>query len=77
FEQTLSRNTKVVTAMRLKKTDIISSLRKDMVDKSEETSAEKQSTGPWLFFVSENGYAKRVPLNSFKPSLVGLIGSKV
>ncbi|KAF8098841.1 hypothetical protein N665_0257s0051 [Sinapis alba] len=84
--RTLSRNTKGVTAMRLKNADkmasmdiIPSSLRKDMVEKSEETSAEKQSTGPWLLFVCENGYGKRVPLSSFKPSRlnrVGLIGSK-
>ncbi|CAH8283503.1 unnamed protein product [Eruca vesicaria subsp. sativa] len=86
--RTLSRNTKGVTAMRLKNADkmasmdiIPSSLRKDMIVKSEETetSAEKQSTGPWLLFVCENGYGKRVPLSSFKPSRlnrVGLIGSK-
>ncbi|KAL0716976.1 hypothetical protein Bca4012_066298 [Brassica carinata] len=84
--RTLSRNTKGVTAMRLKNADkmasmdiIPSSLRKDMEVKSEETSAEKQSTGPWLLFVCENGYGKRVPLSSFKPSRlnrVGLIGSK-
>ncbi|KAL0675960.1 hypothetical protein Bca4012_003941 [Brassica carinata] len=84
--RTLSRNTKGVTAMRLKNADkmasmdiIPSSLRKDIEVKSEETSAEKQSTGPWLLFVCENGYGKRVPLSSFKPSRlnrVGLIGSK-
>ncbi|KAJ0249490.1 DNA gyrase subunit A [Hirschfeldia incana] len=84
--RTLSRNTKGVTAMRLKNADkmasmdiIPSSLRKDIQVKSEETSAEKQSTGPWLLFVCENGYGKRVPLSSFKPSRlnrVGLIGSK-
>ncbi|XP_048608873.1 DNA gyrase subunit A, chloroplastic/mitochondrial isoform X1 [Brassica napus] len=85
--RTLSRNTKGVTAMRLKNADkmasmdiIPSSLRKDIEVKSEETSADrKQSTGPWLLFVCENGYGKRVPLSSFKPSRlnrVGLIGSK-
>lgn len=44
------------------------------------TQSRKQSTGPWLLFVCENGYGKRVPLSSFKPSRlnrVGLIGSKV
>ncbi|ESQ48972.1 hypothetical protein EUTSA_v10020005mg [Eutrema salsugineum] len=85
--RTLSRNTKGVTAMRLRKEDkmasmdiIPASLRKDIEEKPEDASTVgKQSTGPWLLFVCENGHGKRVPLSSFKPSRlnrVGLIGSK-
>ncbi|CAH2054162.1 unnamed protein product [Thlaspi arvense] len=86
--RTLSRNTKGVTAMRLRREDkmasmdiIPASLRKDIEEKSEGTStvSGKQSSGPWLLFVCENGFGKRVPLSSFKPSRlnrVGLIGSK-
>uniref|UniRef100_A0A1J3FZQ7 DNA gyrase subunit A, chloroplastic/mitochondrial n=1 Tax=Noccaea caerulescens TaxID=107243 RepID=A0A1J3FZQ7_NOCCA len=85
--RTLSRNTKGMTAMRLRREDkmasmdiIPASLRKDMLEKSEDTSTvENKSTGPWLLFVCENGYGKRVPLSSFKPSRLnraGLIGSK-
>ncbi|AAF19580.1 putative DNA gyrase A subunit [Arabidopsis thaliana] len=85
--RTLSRNTKGVTAMRLKNEDKIASmdiipasLRKDMEEKSEDASLVKQSTGPWLLFVCENGYGKRVPLSSFRRSRlnrVGLSGYKV
>ncbi|CAN8259821.1 unnamed protein product [Cochlearia groenlandica] len=84
--RTLSRNTKGVTAMRLKKEDkmasmdiIPASLRKDMEEKSGDVSIVKQSTGPWLLFVCENGHGKRVPLSSFRLARlnrVGLIGSK-
>lgn len=37
-------------------------------------------SGPWLLFVSESGYGKRVPLSSFRQlplNRVGLIGYKV
>ncbi|KFK38460.1 hypothetical protein AALP_AA3G116000 [Arabis alpina] len=85
--RTLSRNTKGVTAMRLKKEDkmasmdiIPASLRKNMEEKSEDASTGKQSTGPWLLFVCENGYGKRVPLSSFRRTRlnrIGLLGSKI
>ncbi|XP_010493689.1 PREDICTED: DNA gyrase subunit A, chloroplastic/mitochondrial-like [Camelina sativa] len=84
--RTLSRNTKGVTAMRLRKEDkmasmdiIPASLRKDMEEKSKDISTVKQTTGPWLLFVCENGYGKRVSLSSFKRSRlnrVGLVGCK-
>ncbi|XP_010558248.1 PREDICTED: DNA gyrase subunit A, chloroplastic/mitochondrial isoform X2 [Tarenaya hassleriana] len=85
--RTLSRNTKGVTAMRLKQGDkmasmdiIPASLRKDMEKKSEDQSSEKScSGGPWLLFVCESGYGKRVPVSSFRMSplyRVGLAGYK-
>lgn len=40
----------------------------------------KGMSGPWLLFVSESGFGKRVPLSSFRLSplnRVGLIGYKV
>jgi hypothetical protein len=40
----------------------------------------KSLNGPWLLFVSESGYGKRVPLSRFHSSRlnrVGLIGYKV
>jgi len=40
----------------------------------------KAPSGPWLLFVSEGGYGKRVPLGSFRTSRlnrVGLVGYKV
>nr|GEU68749.1 DNA gyrase subunit A, chloroplastic/mitochondrial [Tanacetum cinerariifolium] len=39
----------------------------------------KRTDSPWLLFVSENGYGKRVPLSRFHQSplnRVGLIGYK-
>ncbi|XP_040947584.1 DNA gyrase subunit A, chloroplastic/mitochondrial isoform X3 [Gossypium hirsutum] len=78
----LSRNTRGAIAMRLKEgdkmasMDIIPAPRHTDLDKAAEDSI---SYGPWLLFVSENGYGKRVPLSSFKKSplnRVGLIGYK-
>lgn len=42
--------------------------------------SSNKGNGPWLLFVSESGYGKRVPLSSFRLSplnRVGLIGCKV
>ncbi|XP_021296560.1 DNA gyrase subunit A, chloroplastic/mitochondrial isoform X2 [Herrania umbratica] len=83
----LSRNTRGAIAMRLKggdkmaSMDIIPTPRHKDLDKAEEDSMnnDKGGSGPWLLFVSENGYGKRVPLSSFKRSplnRVGLIGYK-
>lgn len=39
-----------------------------------------KGSGPWLLFVSESGYGKRVPLSRFRLlplNRVGLIGYKV
>ncbi|OMP01983.1 hypothetical protein CCACVL1_02953, partial [Corchorus capsularis] len=83
----LSRNTRGAIAMRLKEgdkmasMDIIPAARHKDLDQSEEESAnnEENSSGPWLLFISENGYGKRVPLSSFRQlplNRVGLIGYK-
>ncbi|MBA0814138.1 hypothetical protein Gohar_019985 [Gossypium harknessii] len=61
--------------------DIIPAPRHTDLDKAAEDSIsyDKGGSGPWLLFVSENGYGKRVPLSSFKKSplnRVGLIGYK-
>ncbi|XP_052485736.1 DNA gyrase subunit A, chloroplastic/mitochondrial [Gossypium raimondii] len=83
----LSRNTRGAIAMRLKEgdkmasMDIIPAPRHTDLDKAAEDSIsyDKGGSGPWLLFVSENGYGKRVPLSSFKKSplnRVGLIGYK-
>lgn len=83
----LGRNTRGSVAMRLKGEDkmasmdiIPSSMRKDL-DRVSEThhSNGKGMNGPWLLFVSESGFGKRVPLSSFRLSplnRVGLIGYK-
>ncbi|TYI85793.1 hypothetical protein E1A91_D04G020900v1 [Gossypium mustelinum] len=83
----LSRNTRGAIAMRLKEgdkmasMDIIPAPRHTDLDKAAEDSIsyDKGGSGPWLLFVSENGYGKRVPLSSFKKlplNRVGLIGYK-
>ncbi|KAK8357816.1 hypothetical protein V6Z11_A05G446000 [Gossypium hirsutum] len=83
----LSRNTRGAIAMRLKEgdkmasMDIIPAPRHTDLDKTAEDSIsyDKGGSGPWLLFISENGYGKRVPLSSFKQSplnRVGLIGYK-
>ncbi|XP_022745317.1 DNA gyrase subunit A, chloroplastic/mitochondrial [Durio zibethinus] len=83
----LSRNTRGAIAMRLKEGDKMASMdiipapqHKDL-DKAAEDSvnSDKSGSGPWLLFVSENGYGKRVPLSSFRQlplNRVGLIGYK-
>ncbi|RDX70160.1 DNA gyrase subunit A, chloroplastic/mitochondrial, partial [Mucuna pruriens] len=85
--RTLSRNTRGAPAMRLKEGDRMASV--DIIPAAMwnnlETSStfprsnEKSQNGPWLLFVSENGYGKRVPLSRFRISSlnrVGLIGYK-
>ncbi|GMI73267.1 DNA GYRASE A [Hibiscus trionum] len=83
----LSRNTRGAIAMRLKEGDKMASMdiipvprHKDLNKAAEDSiSNDKGGSGPWLLFVSENGYGKRVPLSSFKRSplnRVGLIGYK-
>lgn len=85
--RTLSRNTRGAPAMRLKKADKMASvdiIPAAMWNNLETTSKfpginAKSQNGPWLLFVSENGYGKRVPLSSFRISSlnrVGLIGYK-
>ncbi|KAF3954811.1 hypothetical protein CMV_019890 [Castanea mollissima] len=73
--------------MRLKQGDMMASMDiipaaklNDMKKVSEaNTSSAKSLNGPWLLFVSESGFGKRVPLSSFRASplnRVGLIGYK-
>ncbi|GLT70723.1 hypothetical protein SLA2020_427830 [Shorea laevis] len=81
------RNTRGAVAMRLKGEDKMASMdiipaaiRKDleMVAEANPRSARRLN-GPWLLFVSESGFGKRVPLSSFRASplnRVGLIGHK-
>ncbi|KAA8544838.1 hypothetical protein F0562_019622 [Nyssa sinensis] len=83
----LGRNTRGSIAMRLKEGDKIASMdiipatmRKELERVSEaHHSHGKGLSSPWLLFVSENGFGKRVPLSSFRMlplNRVGLIGYK-
>ncbi|KAJ4847344.1 hypothetical protein Tsubulata_026787 [Turnera subulata] len=81
----LSRNTRGGVAMRLRNDDkmasvdiIPASLWKNL-EVAEDHENKDKGSGPWLLFVSESGYGKRVPLSRFKLSnlnRVGLIGYK-
>ncbi|GJZ90570.1 kinase RLK-Pelle-WAK family protein [Tanacetum coccineum] len=80
------RNTRGAAAMRLKEgdrmacVDIIPSTKQDGIEiLPDDHHSHKRTDGPWLLFVSENGYGKRVPLSRFRQSplnRVGLIGYK-
>ncbi|KAI7734629.1 hypothetical protein M8C21_018973 [Ambrosia artemisiifolia] len=82
----LGRNTRGSVAMRLKEgdrmacVDIIPAAKQDGIEHVPEPDHKhKHPHGPWLLFVSENGYGKRVPLSRFRQSplnRVGLIGYK-
>ncbi|CAL8118165.1 unnamed protein product [Prunus armeniaca] len=83
----LGRNTRGAVAMRLKEGDKMASvdiipaaMRKDLERVLEAPHIAARSVkGPWLLFVSESGYGKRVPLSRFhssKLNRVGLIGYK-
>ncbi|MED6126323.1 hypothetical protein PIB30_077374, partial [Stylosanthes scabra] len=85
--RTLGRSTRGGLAMRLKNGDRMASvdiipaaLWNDMENSPKfPGSNAKDQKGPWLLFVSESGYGKRVPLSSFRISplnRVGLIGYK-
>lgn len=39
-------------------------------------SRGRGSSGPWLLFISENGYGKRVPVSSFRTSSLNRVGLK-
>ncbi|PON66875.1 DNA gyrase, subunit A [Parasponia andersonii] len=83
--RTQGRNTRGAVAMRLKKGDKMASvdiipaaMHKDFERLSPQSNT-KGVNGPWLLFISESGYGKRVPLSSFRSSplnRVGLIGYK-
>ncbi|CAA0823269.1 Probable DNA gyrase subunit A-chloroplastic/mitochondrial [Striga hermonthica] len=83
----LGRNTRGGIAMRLKpgdkmaSMDVIPASLAKLLHRGSETpqALGKSFAGPWLLFISENGYGKRVPLASFRTSplnRVGLIGYK-
>ncbi|CAA0827412.1 Probable DNA gyrase subunit A-chloroplastic/mitochondrial [Striga hermonthica] len=84
----LGRTTRGGIAMRLKpgdkmaSMDIVPAALGKMLDRGSETPENlgRGLAGPWLLFISENGYGKRVPLASFRTSplkRVGLKGYKV
>lgn len=86
--RSVGRNTRGAVAMRLKQGDRLASmdiisadLQKalGMVVGDSNKNTGKGSTAPWLLFISENGYGKRVSLRSFRQlplNRVGLIGYK-
>lgn len=81
----LGRNTRGSVAMRLKDGDKVASmdiipdaLQKEL-NVTLDVHQKKSMNGPWLLFVSESGYGKRVPVSRFRSSplnRVGLIGYK-
>ncbi|XP_057445460.1 DNA gyrase subunit A, chloroplastic/mitochondrial [Lotus japonicus] len=85
--RTLGRNTRGAVAMRLREGDRMASMdiipaamwnNLESLSKSPGNNGKSQN-GPWLLFVSESGYGKRVPLSSFRMSSlnrIGLIGYK-
>ncbi|KAL7157889.1 hypothetical protein ABFS83_02G106500 [Erythranthe nasuta] len=80
----LGRNTRGGVAMRLKPEDKMACI--DIIPASFGTKLEKAietqkthgkgSTGPWLLFISESGFGKRVPLASFRMSPLNRVGLK-
>ncbi|WCJ19142.1 DNA GYRASE A [Euphorbia peplus] len=80
--RSLGRNTRGGVAMRLKEGDKMASmdiipatLREDLERMSEDPRSNRNK-GPWLLFLSENGYGKRVPLSSFRLSPLNRVGLK-
>lgn len=83
----LGRNTRGSIAMRLREgdkmacVDIIPAIMWKELERGSEAGQGRgnRMKGPWLLFVSESGFGKRVPLSSFRMShlnRVGLIGYK-
>ncbi|EPS61472.1 hypothetical protein M569_13325, partial [Genlisea aurea] len=75
----LGRNTRGGIAMRLKEGDKMASMDiilASLAKKLEEGSHADQTLGPWLLFISESGYGKRVPVSSFKESRLNRVGLK-
>lgn len=79
----LGRNTRGAVAMRLKHGDKMASM--DLIpasfSKNLETSEMQQThgrslSGPWLLFISESGFGKRVPLSRFRMSPLNRVGLK-
>ncbi|KAM7508517.1 hypothetical protein LguiA_018970 [Lonicera macranthoides] len=81
----LGRNTRGSVAMRLKEGDKMASMdiipATSMQKESERVSESphsigKSQSGPWLLFVSESGFGKRVPVSSFRLSPLNRVGLK-
>ncbi|CAI9271850.1 unnamed protein product [Lactuca saligna] len=81
----LTRHSRGQIAMRLKEgdrmacVDIIPATKQDGIESESESSTPdtpNRAHGPWLLFVSENGYGKRVPLSHFRKSPLNRIGLK-
>lgn len=79
----LGRNTRGAVAMRLKQGDKMASM--DLIpasfSKNLESSEMHQThgrslSGPWLLFISESGFGKRVPLSRFRMSPLNRVGLK-
>ncbi|KAL3814719.1 hypothetical protein ACJIZ3_015987 [Penstemon smallii] len=80
----LGRNTRGGVAMRLKQGDKMASM--DIIPASlgiklGKTSETQQTrgrgySGPWLLFISESGFGKRVPLGNFRRSPLNRVGLK-
>ncbi|KAK4476672.1 hypothetical protein RD792_015832 [Penstemon davidsonii] len=80
----LGRNTRGGVAMRLKQGDKMASM--DIIPASlgiklGKTSETQQTrgrgySGPWLLFISESGFGKRVPLGNFRMSPLNRVGLK-
>ncbi|PHT74858.1 putative DNA gyrase subunit A, chloroplastic/mitochondrial [Capsicum annuum] len=83
----VGRNTRGSAAMRLKEGDKLASM--DIIPEALQKELDftlevhqrkiRSMNGPWLLFVSESGYGKRVPVSRFRTSplnRVGLIGYK-
>lgn len=79
----LGRNTRGAVAMRLKQGDKMASM--DLIpasfSKNLESSEMQQThgrrlSGPWLLFISESGFGKRVPLSRFRMSPLNRVGLK-
>eukprot|EP01018_Ginkgo_biloba_P037927 Gb_03542 [translate_table: standard] len=83
-----NRNTRGAISMRLKGEDKVASMdivpaamRQELENTLQSSKYQgKTISAPWLLLVSEGGYGKRVPLNSFRTSRLnrsGLIGYKL
>lgn len=78
--RSLGRNTRGQIAMRLKQGDKMASMDIIPAVTSKDSALEADSgrgrsnSGPWLLFVSESGYGKRVPLSSFRRSPLNRVG---
>ncbi|XP_031486660.1 DNA gyrase subunit A, chloroplastic/mitochondrial [Nymphaea colorata] len=76
----LSRNTRGVVSMKLKDSDRMACMDIIPASMQKDLQREHKDAGPWLLFISEGGYGKRVSLRQFRLSplrRVGLVGYKL